>query len=320
MRIKLLSMAVLLSFGAAGGASAQGAYPAKPVKIIVGFPAGVPGDVMARIMAPKLAEGLGQPVIIENKPGAGSSIGASSVAKSAPDGYTLYMSSIANSVNQSVYKLDFDFARDLAPISLVADVPGVLVTHASGPASIAAAVAAARAKPGELTYGSSGSGTSTHFYGELFSLATKTKLNHIPYKGSSQVAVDLLAGRIDLMFTPAPTVMQHVKSGKLKAVAALGKQRMRDLPDVPTFTESGIPGYEAAFWFGLNAPSGTPKPIIDRLNREVVRVLALPDVKAQFLAQNIEPVSSSSEAFASFVRQDIEKWTQVVKTAGIKLD
>ncbi|MDB5727995.1 MAG: hypothetical protein JWQ00_1200 [Noviherbaspirillum sp.] len=320
MRTKLMSMAVLLSIGVVAGASAQGAYPTRPVKIIVGFPPGVPGDVMARIMAPKLAEVLGQPVIVENKPGAGSSIGASSVAKSAPDGYTLFMSSIANTVNQSLYKLDFDFAKDLAPISLVADVPGVLVTHASGPASIAAAVAAAKAKPGEVTYGSSGSGTSTHLYGELFSLATKTKLNHIPYKGSSQVAVDLLAGRIDLMFTPAPTVMQSVKSGRLKAVAALGKQRLRDLPDVPTFTESGIPGYEAAFWFGLNAPAATPKPIIDRLNREVVKVLAMPDVKAQFLAQSIEPVTSSPEGFAAFVRQDIEKWTGVVKTAGVKPD
>ncbi|MDB5794527.1 MAG: hypothetical protein JWR25_906 [Noviherbaspirillum sp.] len=320
MRTKLMSMAVLLSIGVVAGASAQGAYPTRPVKIIVGFPPGVPGDVMARIMAPKLAEVLGQPVIVENKPGAGSSIGASSVAKSAPDGYTLFMSSIANTVNQSLYKLDFDFAKDLAPISLVADVPGVLVTHASGPASIAAAVAAAKAKPGEVTYGSSGSGTSTHLYGELFSLATKTKLNHIPYKGSSQVAVDLLAGRIDLMFTPAPTVMQSVKSGRLKAVAALGKQRLRDLPDVPTFTESGIPGYEAAFWFGLNAPAATPKPIIDRLNREVVKVLAMPDVKAQFLAQSIEPVTSSPEGFAAFVRQDIEKWTGVVKTAGVRPD
>jgi tripartite-type tricarboxylate transporter receptor subunit TctC len=320
MRTKLMSMAVLLSIGVVAGASAQGAYPTRPVKIIVGFPPGVPGDVMARIMAPKLAEVLGQPVIVENKPGAGSSIGASSVAKSAPDGYTLFMSSIANTVNQSLYKLDFDFAKDLAPISLVADVPGVLVTHASGPASIAAAVAAAKAKPGEVTYGSSGSGTSTHLYGELFSLATKTKLNHSPYKGSSQVAVDLLAGRIDLMFTPAPTVMQSVKSGRLKAVAALGKQRLRDLPDVPTFTESGIPGYEAAFWFGLNAPAATPKPIIDRLNREVVKVLAMPDVKAQFLAQSIEPVTSSPEGFAAFVRQDIEKWTGVVKTAGVKPD
>jgi tripartite-type tricarboxylate transporter receptor subunit TctC len=320
MRIKLLSMVVLLSFGAPGSAFTQAMYPTKPVKIIVGFPPGVPGDVMARIMAPKLAEGLGQPVIVENKPGAGSSIGAASVAKSAPDGYTLFMSSIANSVNQSLYKLDFDLAKDLAPISLVADVPGVLVTHASGPASIAAAVAAAKAKPGEVTYGSSGSGTSTHLYGELFSLATKTRMNHIPYKGSSQVAVDLLAGRIDLMFTPAPTVIQFVKSGKLKAVAALGKQRLRDLPDVPTFSESGIPGYEAAFWFGLNAPAATPKAIIDKLNKEVVRVLALPDVRAQLLAQSIEPVSSSSEAFGTFIRQDIEKWTGVVKSAGVKPD
>jgi tripartite-type tricarboxylate transporter receptor subunit TctC len=299
---------------------AQERYPSKPVKIIVGFPPGVPGDVMARVIAVKLGEGLGQPVIVENKPGAGSSIGASTVAKSAPDGYTLFMSSIANSVNQSMYKLNFDFAADLAPITMVADVPGLLVAHPSGPATLAELITAAKATPGEIAYGSSGNGTSTHLYGELLTVATGAKFTHVPYKGSSQVVVDLTAGRISLMFTPASTVMPFVKSGKLKALAALGRERNSELPGVPTFAEAGIAGYEAAFWFGLNAPAATPKPIIERLNKEMVRVLALPDIKAQLRAQNIEPVSSSSESFGAFIRQDIEKWSRVVRVAGIKGD
>jgi tripartite-type tricarboxylate transporter receptor subunit TctC len=320
MRIKFLWAAAVMSLCVAGSALAQSAYPNKPVKIIIGFPPGVPGDVMIRIIAPKLAEGLGQPVIVENRPGAGSSIGASAVVKSPPDGYTLYLSTIANSVNQNVYKLDFDFAKDLAPISMVADVPGLLVTHPDGPATLPALIAAARAKPGEIAFGSSGSGTSTHLYGELFMIASKTTLNHIPYKGSSQSVVDLIAGRVQLMFTPAPTVMEFVKAGKLKPLAAIGQKRLRELPQVPTFAEAGIAGYEAGFWFGLNAPAATPKPIIERLNKEMVRILALPDVKAQLIAQNIEPLSSSVEGFRAFIRRDMDKWARVAKTADLKLD
>jgi tripartite-type tricarboxylate transporter receptor subunit TctC len=320
MRMKFLWAAAFMSLCASSSALAQATFPSKPIKIIVGFPPGVPGDVMARIIAPKLAEGLGQPVIVENRPGAGSSMGAAAVVRSAPDGYTLYLSTIANSVNQNVYKLDFDFAKDLAPVSMVADVPGLLVTHASGPTSLAGLVAAAKAKPGEIAFGSSGSGTSTHLYGELFMLASKTKFNHIPYKGSSQSVVDLIAGRVEVMFTPAPTVMEFVKSGKLKALATIGTKRFREFPDVPTFAEAGIAGYEAAFWFGLNAPAATPKAIIQRLNKEMVRVLALPEIKAQLIAQNIEPVSSSSESFGAFIRRDMDKWARVVKAAGVKLE
>jgi tripartite-type tricarboxylate transporter receptor subunit TctC len=269
-------------------------------------------------MAPRLAEGLGQPVIVENKPGAGANLGADFVVKSDPDGYTLFVSSIANSVTQSASKVSFHLANDLAPISLVADVPGLLVANSSMPGSLREFIAAAKAKPDAFAYGSSGPGTATHMYAELLNLSAGTKLVHIPYKGTSQTLTDLIAGRIQVMFTPASTVMAHVKAGTIKALAAMGQKRIADLPDVPTFAESGFEGYEAAFWFGLTAPAATPRPIIERLNREVARVLALPDVREKMMTQAIEPVSSSSAAFDDFVRRDIEKWARVVKAAGLK--
>jgi tripartite-type tricarboxylate transporter receptor subunit TctC len=319
MRIFWSALAALLLSGATG-ALAQAAYPTSPIKIVVGFPPGVPADVMSRILAPKLAEGLGQPVVVVNKPGAGSSIGADAVAKAAPDGYTLYISSIANTVNHNVNKLPFNFVTDLAPISLVADVPGLFVAHPSVPGTLKEFIAAAKAKPEAFSYGSSGPGTATHLYGELFNLATGTKLAHIPYKGSSQALTDLLGGRIQVMFTPGSTVLANVKAGQIKALAAVGQRRMAALPDVPTFAEEGIAGYEAAFWFGLNAPAATPAPIIARLNQEMVRVLALPDVRAQLLPHGIEPVSSSSESFGAFIRQDMEKWARVVKASGVRAE
>jgi tripartite-type tricarboxylate transporter receptor subunit TctC len=313
LRALVLGLAML----AAGGAAAQPAYPSKPVKIVVGYPPGVPVDTVARVIAARLTEMLKQPVFVENKPGAGSSIGAELVAKSPPDGHTLYLSSSANAVNPSLYKLPFDFNNDLAPISLVAEVPGILAVHPSAPGSVAELIAAAKAKPGALTYGSSGVGTATHLYGELFALQTGIKLTHVPYKGSSQTLTDLLSGQIAMMFTPAGTVVPHIRSGKLRALAIIGRQRMAVVPDAPTFNELGIPGLEAAFWFGLNATGGTPAPILQRLNKDVVELLASPEVKAQLVKQTIFPVSSTSEQFGAFVRDDIAKWARVIKAAGI---
>jgi tripartite-type tricarboxylate transporter receptor subunit TctC len=316
--MKLLQGLVLgLTMLAAGIAAAQPAYPSKPVKIIVGYPPGVPVDTVARVIAARLTEMLKQPVFVENKPGAGSSIGAELVAKAPPDGHTLYLSSSANAVNPSLYKLPFDFNTDLAPISLVAEVPGILAVHPSAPASVAELIAAAKAKPGALTYGSSGVGTATHLYGELFALQTGVKLTHVPYKGSSQTITDLLSGRIAMMFTPAGTVVPHIRSGKLRALAIIGRERMAAVPDAPTFNELGIPGLEAAFWFGLNATGGTPAPILQRLNKDVVELLDSPDVREQLVRQTIFPVSSSSEQFGAFVRDDIAKWARVIKAAGI---
>ncbi len=306
-----------LAFSVAANAWPQGSYPNRTIKIVVGFPPGTTGDLIARVMAPKLSEGLGQQVVVENRPGAGSSIGAEAVAKSPADGYTLLLSTIANTINPSLFKVPFDFAHDFEPIALVAEAPGLLVAHPSAPATIPALIAAARARPGEIAYGSSGNGTVTHLYGELFNLSAGVKLAHVPYKGSSQAVTDLLAGRIALLFTPASTVVPYVKAGKLQAVGVIGRQRLDALPEVPTLAEAGVPGFEASLWFGLNAPAGTPRNVLDRLNQETARVLASPEVGALLGAQSIDPAPGSSANFGAFIRQQTEKWARVVKAAGV---
>jgi tripartite-type tricarboxylate transporter receptor subunit TctC len=278
---------------AAASALAQD-YPTRPVTIIVGYPAGTPVDTIARVIAGKLTERAGRPFLVENKPGAGSSIGAAYVAKAAPDGYTLYLSSIANTTDPSFNKLSFDFAKDLAPISQVCNVPVLLVVPPSGPATVAELIKEAKNKPGSLAFGSSGIGTATHLFAELFSRDSSIKLAHIPYKGSSQAVVDLLAGRIQMMFSPAGTVLQQVKSGKLIALAVSGTQRLAELSNVPTFGESGIKSLDFSLWFGLNTTARTPQPVIDYLNKQVAAVLDDPDIKAKLVPQMIFPVSTSS--------------------------
>ena len=300
-------------------AHAQTAYPDKPVRVIVGFPAGTTGDVIGRLIAPKMSEGLGQQVVVENRPGAGSSIGAEAVARANADGHTLLISTIANTINPSLFKVSFDFARDLAPVSLLAEAPGLLVAHPSvaGP-GVRDMITSTKSRPGELAYASSGNGTVTHLWGELFNLAAGVQLTHVPYKGSSQAVTDLLAGRIQLLFTPASTVVPHVRAGKLRALGGIGRQRLSALPDVPTLAESGIAGFEASLWFGLNAPAATPRTIIDRLNAEANRVLGLPDIRAQLAANSIDPAPGTSEQFGALIRNDLDKWSRVVKSAGVK--
>src|SRR5262249_36654474 len=299
------------------GASAQDVYPTRTVTIVVGYPGGTPVDTIARVIATKLNDRVGKPVIVENKPGAGSSIGAAYVAKSAPDGHTLYLSSIANTTNPAFNKLSFDFAEDLAPISQVCDVPVLLVVPSSGAQSVADLVAEAQAKPGSLSFGSSGTGTATHLF-ELFARETGTALTHIPYKGSSQAVVDLLAARIQIMFSPASTVLSHLKTGALRALAVSGHHRVAGLPEIPTFNEAGVRHLDFSLWFGLNTTAGTPKPVTDQLNKEVSEVLALPDVKAQLSPQMIFPISTTSEDFDAFTRQDILRWKRIVKDAGLQ--
>lgn len=319
VKTKLLCLMTALLVGASSAeAPAQGVYPSSPVKIVVGFPPGVVNDTIARVIAPKLGSALGQSFVIENKPGAASSIGAAAVARSPADGYTLYLSGISDTVYPSMNKVSFDFAADLAPISLAGETPALLVVLPSGPATFGELVTAAKAKPDEFKYGTGGVGSAVHLYAELVGLATAAKFTHVPYKGSSQALVDLLAGRIEMMFTPSPTVLEHVKSGALRALGVIGRQRMSELPDVPTFTELGIAGTESAFWFGLSAPAATPKPIIERLNKEIVNAVAVPDVVTQLKAAGIDPVSSSVESFGAFIRRDLDKWAQVVKAAGVK--
>ena len=294
-------------------------YPDKPVKIVVGFPPGTSTDTLTRLVAAKIADGLGQAVVVENKPGAGSSIAAEMVARSAPDGYTLLASSSANTINPSLYKLTFDFQRDLTAIGSIAEAPLLIVVHPSaGAQNLQQLIALAKAKPGALTYGSSGIGTFVHLNGELFKINSGTNLGHIPYKGSSQAVADVLSGQVQVLFSPASTVIPHVKAGKVVAVGIIGRKRSTDLPDVPTLAEGGVPGLNASLWSGLNAPTGTSAPIVDRLNRELQRALALPDIRTQLAAQINEPLPGTSEQFAAMIREDIDKWGRVVRTAGIK--
>jgi tripartite-type tricarboxylate transporter receptor subunit TctC len=302
--------------------SASAAYPDKPVRVIVGFPAGSTGDLIVRILGPRLSQGLGQPVIVENRPGAGSSIAAEAVAHAAPDGHTLLLSTTANVINPSLYpNLRFSFVKDLAPVSLLAEAPSVLIARADLPArTVKDLIAAAAAAPGKFSYGSSGNGTFTHLYGEAFNQAAQVQLTHVPYKGSAQALTDVVAGRVDLAFTPAAPVLAQIQAGRVKALAVIGRQRMAALPQVPTFAEAGIADFDAALWFGLHAPAGTPGAVIDRLAAELRKVLADPEVRRQLNDQTVEPIAGTPARFAGIIASESARWAKVIATAGIKVD
>ena len=318
MKRTLLS---LLALAFASTVLAQGRYPEKPIRVVVGFPPGTSTDTLTRLVATRMSDALGQALVVENRPGAGSSIAAEQVARSAPDGYTLLASSSANTVNPALYKLAFDFERDLAPIGLIAEAPLLLVAHpGAGVQSVQQLISAAKAKPGALAYGSSGVGSFVHLNGELFKINTGTNLAHVPYKGSSQAIADLLSGQIPLLFTPASTAIPHVKAGRALALGVISPRRSPALPDVPTMGEAGVRGQEAALWSGLHAPAGTPRDVIERLNRELQKTLSMPEVKTQFAAQSNDPLPGSPEQFAKVIRDDIERWARVVKTANIKAE
>lgn len=313
-------LSILLAALACHAASAQ-APADRALRIVIGFPPGTTADVLARVLAPRMAESLGQQVVIDNKPGAGSSIGAEAVARARADGQTVLMGTIANTINPALFKPGFDFARDFSPVLKVAEMPGLLVAHPSlAAATPAQLAAAARARPGEIMYGSSGNGTVTHLYGELFNLATGARLAHVPYKGSSQAVTDLLAGRIGLLFTPASTVLQHVKAGSLRALGVIGPHRLAALPDTPTFAEAGVAGFESSLWFGLVAPGATPAAAIERIRAAAQRATESPEVRAQLAAQGIELALAGPDAFAAFIRQDLDKWARVVRAGAIKAE
>jgi len=315
------TLALLTSLGV-GQAWAQAGYPNKPVRVVIGFPAGTTGDVVMRILAPLLGDLMGQPVIVENRPGAGSSIAAEAIARSRPDGYTLLLSTTANVINPSLYPgLSYDFLRDLTPVTMLGEAPALLVGHPSLNAkTLPELVALAKARPDSMSFASSGNGTFTHLYGELFNQTQGVRLTHIPYKGSSQALTDLLAGRVSLLFTPASTVMAHVKAGTLKAFGLIGRQRLAALPDVPSFAETGIADFESALWFGLNAPAGTPVDIVERLGKDMATVLARPDVRAQLSAQSFNTLPGGVAPFADLLSKETGKWSRIVKAANIKPD
>jgi tripartite-type tricarboxylate transporter receptor subunit TctC len=303
-------MAALCALLVTASAMAQ-SFPARSVRIVVPFPPGGGADALARLMAPKLSEIWTQQLIVENRPGASGHIGADFVAQSPPDGYTLLMSSTASLTEKNV--------DQFAPVSLVSASPYVVTARPNLPAaSIRELIALAKANPGRLSFASSGTGAASHLSAELFKSMAQVDLLHVPYKGTGQALTDLLAGQVDLLFAPSQTVISHVKAGKLKALAVTGARRSETLPDLPTVSEAGLPGYEAVGWFGVLAPAATPKPLVDKLSFDVNRVLADSDVRARMQGLGADPGGNSPEEFRRFIRDDQAKWSKLMKEAGIK--
>ena len=297
-------------------------YPSKPVRIIVNFPAGGIADIYARIIGTKAQEAWGQPVVVENRTGAGGNIGAEAVAKSPPDGYTLNMSALGpHAVNVSLFaKLPYDPVRDFAPIARVLEAEGLLVLHPSIPAnSVAELIAYAHANPGKLTFASAGMGTASHLAGELFRSMAKIDMTHVPYKGNVPAITDLLAGQTSLLFATMPTVLSHAKDGKLRALATIGAARSSAAPELPTIAES-LPGFEVNNWIGLFAPAGTPVSIVQRWNAEVMRIMQLPEIQARLPNEGARFAPNTPEQFGAFVKGEISKWAPVVKASGARVD
>ena len=301
---------------------AQDGYPNRPIKIVVPFSPGGGGDSVVRTISEKLGERLGQPVIIENRPGASGYIGAQAVANAAPDGYTILMGFDGSLVvAPNLIKAPFDTAADFAPITKLNDATLILAAHASvGTKSLKELVELSKTKPGGLTFGSSGAATTTHLAGELLAQRTGMNLTHVPYKGGGQAVTDVLGGQIPLIFTVIPTVSSFIKDGRLRAVGVASAKRSNVLPDVPTMIELGLPGFEVNSWYGLLAPAKTPKPVIDRLQREVAAVLALPEVRQRYLIGGFEPVGNKPEEFAQQIKADLARWNKVVKDSNLKID
>jgi len=297
------------------------AWPSKPLRYIVPFPPGAFNDTLARTISAELSKTLGQPMVVDNRPGGNSVIGTEAAAKSPPDGYTLFGAALPFSAIQSLHKVSFDVTRDFAPITLAGFSANLLVAHPSfPPASVKELIEYARKNPGKVNYGSSGNGTSVHLAMELFKSMSKTYMLHIPYKGSAPVVADLIAGQVDVMFDNMPNVIGHVRAGKLKALAVTTAQRSSQAPEIPTVAEAGVPGYEQTAWFGVLAPAGTPRDIVGRLNAEIIKLLNSADVKERFGRQGVEVRTSTPEQFGEFLRAEVARWGKVIREAGIKSD
>jgi tripartite-type tricarboxylate transporter receptor subunit TctC len=314
--------AAVVAFGAAASVMAQ-SYPVKPIRLVVGFPAGGPTDIVSRTIAPKLSESLGQQVVVDNRGGAGGMIATEQVSKAPADGYTLLMGTIGGiAVAMSLSpNRGYDTLRDFAPITQAVTVTNLLVVHPTVPAkNVKELLAIARSKPGRLNYASSGNGTVTHLAGELFKLMGKVDITHVPFKGGAPALTALISGEVDMSYENSLVVTPHVKAGKVKALAVTGSKRSKLMPELPTIAESGLPGYDASGWYGLFVPAATPKPIIARLNQEAVKALRMPDVVRTLSSQGAEPVGNTPEEFGAFVKAEIEKWANLVKTAKMKVD
>ncbi|MDM0076460.1 tripartite tricarboxylate transporter substrate binding protein [Variovorax sp. J2P1-59] len=297
-------------------------YPSRPVRLVVPFAAGGPADVYARFIATRLQEVLGQGFVVDNRPGAGSVIGTDAVAKSPPDGYTLLLMSNAHTVNESLIpNKPFQLMRDFVPVAAINYSDLVLVTRSGLPVNnLGQLIALAKSRPGALSYASSGPGTPYHMAGELFKAMAGVSILHIPYRGSAGARTDVLGGQVDMMFDAVPTMTEHVRSGKVKALATTGLSRSAVMPDVPTVNEAGVPKYEATIWLGLMAPKGTPAAIVDRLNAEVVKIVSNPEVVRAWKAQGATPLTMNVADFTRYMNEDIDKWSRIVKISGAKAD
>ena len=319
----MMRAALIVLFCAAPFAASAQTYPAKPIRVVVGFPAGGPTDIVSRTMAPKLSEALGQPVLVDTRGGAGGMIATEQVSKAPPDGYTLLMGTIggiavAMSLNPN---RGYDTLRDFAPITQAVTVTNLLVVHPTVPAkNVKELLAIARTKPGRLNYASSGNGTVTHLAGELFKLMGKVDITHVPFKGGAPALTALISGEVDLSYENSLVVTPHVKAGKVRALAVTGTKRSQLMPELPTISESGLPGYNASGWYGLFAPAATPKNVIARVSQEAVRTLRMPDVVRTLSSQGAEPVGNTPEEFSAFVKSEIAKWAHLVKSAKMKTD
>jgi tripartite-type tricarboxylate transporter receptor subunit TctC len=315
-----MRLLLLLVFLLSGTAWAQ-QWPGKPLRYIVPFPPGAFNDTLARTLSAELPKALGQPVVVENRPGGNTIPATDLAAKSAPDGYTLYGAALPFSVIQSLYKTPFDVTKDFAPITLAGVTPNLLVANPNAPVStVKELIAYAKANPGKLNYASTGNGTSNHLSFELFKSMTGTNITHIPYKGSAPAVTDLIAGQVQVMFDNTPNVLPHVRSGKLKAIAVSSKQRTALAPEIPTVDESGVPGYDVGVWFGVLTVAGTPRDVVQRLNTEMVKILTSPEVKERFGKVGVEVVAGTPEHFSQFLRSEVARWAKVVQDAGIKAD
>jgi tripartite-type tricarboxylate transporter receptor subunit TctC len=305
-----------------GPVAAQAQYPTKPVRFILPFPPGGGTDTLGRILGAKLGEALGQTMVMENRPGAGATTGAEAAARAAPDGYTLLMGNVAHTMSATLYaKLNYDLIRDFAPVSLLASTPNIVVVHPSVPVrSIKELIALAKTRPGDLDVASSGHGSSAHLAGELFHMLAGTKMNHVPYKGGGPAVVALVSGEVSVGFATTPSVIQHVRSGKVRGLAVTSGKRADFAPELPTVSEAGVKGYEAVTWYGLLVPAGTPREIITRLHGEAVKVMQLPDIKERLFKTGFTAIGSTPEEFGEYMRSEIEKWRKVIKAAGVRIN
>ena len=322
MTLITLIRPVLLATLAMGTALAMAqSYPNKPIRFLVGFVAGGTNDIVARALAQKLTETLGQSVVVENRSGANTAIATEAAARAAPDGYTILLNAPGHATNPALMKLAFDPVNDFAFISLVAEAQNIVVMHPSfPPRSVQELIALSKKRPGQINFASSGTGTTVHLSAELFQHMTGTRWVHIPYKGGGPAVIELMAGQTQIMFANMPTAIQYVRDGRLRALAVTGARRAPAAPTLPTVAESGVPGYEVTAWYGVSAPAKTPRAIVDRLHAEIVRAVNSPDLRERLTTQGADPIHLTPEQYTVFIQNEIAKWAKVIKAAGIKAE